>query len=266
MRREACSAKAMQAGCDMPDRSPSAFGGWGSGLWMFLWALSLVFALPAPPASAMTPEASLKKDFPELRYDRIGPGPVRGVIEVVVGSDILYYWPEEGVILTGEMIGRDRRNWTRLRKAALQSEQVGRLPLDLAVRIGEGPHRVIEFTDPNCTHCRRASAYLKGKAGLTRYVFFFPLSPRSETVIRAILCAPDRAKAYEAVMDGVEGAVHPEACADPQAENLQKRHREFGQRLGIEGTPFFVIDGEVVAGADIPRMEQLLSSPRPGAK
>ena len=137
------------------------------------------------------------------------------------------------------------------------------LPLDLAVRIGTGSHTVIEFTDPFCPYCRQASKYLKGREDLSRYIFFFPLSPKSDDPIRYVLCAPDRGKAYEEVMAGRRDGVEPEVCTNPRAGEIQKQHRELGQRLGFEGTPFFVIDGEVVAGADLPRIEKLLEGKKP---
>ncbi|MFA6344793.1 MAG: DsbC family protein [Syntrophales bacterium] len=226
------------------------------------WAF-LGLVLTVLPAYAVTPEEALRKDFPELKFDRIGPSPVPGMAEVIVGPDILYYHPREGVIMTGEMISRELKNLTRQRKGELQAEQIKTLPLDLAVRIGTGSHRVIEFTDPNCPYCRQASKYLKDRMDLSRYIFFFPLSPRSEDKIRYVLCAPDRGKAYEDVMAGRRDGVEPEICKNSQAGEIQKRHRDLGQRLGLEGTPFFVIDGEVVAGADLPRMEKLLEAKRP---
>jgi len=223
----------------------------------------LGLVLTVLPAYAVTPEEALRKDFSELKFDRIGPSPVAGMAEVIVGPDILYYVPGEGVILTGEMISRERKNLTRQRKGELQAEQLKILPLDLAVRIGTGSHTVIEFTDPNCPYCRQASKYLKDRTDLSRYIFFFPLSPKSEDKIRYVLCAPDRGKAYEDVMAGARDGVGPEVCKNPQADEMLKQHRELGQRLGLEGTPFFVIDGEVVAGADLPRMEKLLEGKKP---
>ncbi len=223
----------------------------------------LGLVLTVLPACAATPEETLRKDFPELKFDRIGPSPVAGMAEVIVGHEILYYLPGEGVILTGDMISRERKNLTRQRKGELQAEQVKTLPLDLAVRIGTGSHTVIEFTDPNCPYCRQASKYLKDRTDLSRYIFFYPLSPKSEDKIRHVLCAPDRGKAYEDVMSGARDGVAPEVCQNPQAGEMLKQHRELGQRLGLEGTPFFVIDGKVVAGADLPRMESLLEGKKP---
>jgi protein-disulfide isomerase len=43
-------------------------------------------------------------------------------------------------------------------------------------------------------------------------------------------------------------------------EELLKAHREIAERIGVTRTPLFLIDGQVVFGADIPRMEKLLGN------
>jgi len=48
-------------------------------------------------------------------------------------------------------------------------------------------------------------------------------------------------------------------CKTAAVEDLLKAHREIGDRVGVTGTPLFLIDGQVVFGADIPRMEKILS-------
>ena len=49
-------------------------------------------------------------------------------------------------------------------------------------------------------------------------------------------------------------------CEDPAVAALAQAHKEIGARIGVTGTPLFLIDGQVVRGADIPQMEQILGS------
>jgi protein-disulfide isomerase len=49
-------------------------------------------------------------------------------------------------------------------------------------------------------------------------------------------------------------------CKTAAVEDLLKAHREIGDRVGVTGTPLFLIDGHVVFGADIPQMERILDS------
>ena len=49
-------------------------------------------------------------------------------------------------------------------------------------------------------------------------------------------------------------------CKTPAVEELLKAHKEIAERGGVTGTPLFLIDGQVVFGADIPRMVKLLDN------
>ena len=46
----------------------------------------------------------------------------------------------------------------------------------------------------------------------------------------------------------------------PQPPELVQAHKEIGARIGVTGTPLFLIDGQVIRGADIPQMEKILGS------
>ena len=97
---------------------------------------------------------------------------------------------------------------------------------------------------------------------MTRHVFFFPLSihPNAEAKIRYIFCAADRALAYEEAMTGKLDDMKFKPCDDAAVAALVQAHKEIGARIGVTGTPLFLIDGQVVSGADIPQMEKILGS------
>jgi thiol:disulfide interchange protein DsbC len=225
-----------------------------------LACLLLGAALLAPPLHAATPEESFRKSYPGMRIDAIGPTAVTGLYEVVSGSRILYYAPGSEYLLYGPMVTREGKNLTEERIREIMARGLKTLPLEKALRIGSGPRQVIEITDPDCPYCRRASAFLAGKKDLTRHIFFLPLPmhPNAEAKVRQIFCAEDRGRAYEEAMSGKLDDMKFTPCKSPAADELIRVHKEICNRLGITGTPLFMIDGEIVWGADIPRMEQLL--------
>ncbi len=49
-------------------------------------------------------------------------------------------------------------------------------------------------------------------------------------------------------------------CKNGESDNLLKAHKEIGDRIGVvgTGTPLFLIDGQVVNGANIPLIEKIL--------
>jgi len=224
--------------------------------------LCVLLIIAGAPVQAATPEESFRKSFPNLRADSIRPAGVNGLYEVVSGNQVLYYAPGPEYLIYGPMITREGRNLTEERVLEIMERGLKGVPLEKALRIGAGPHQIIEITDPDCTFCRKASAFLSGRNDVTRHVFFFPLSihPNAEAKVRQIFCAEDRAKVYEETMAGKLDDMKFTPCKTAAVEELLKAHKEIVARIGVTGTPLFLIDGQVVFGADIPRMEKLLGS------
>jgi thiol:disulfide interchange protein DsbC len=224
--------------------------------------LCVLLIIVSAPVRAATPEESLRKSFPNLRANSIRPTGVNGLYEVVSGGRIIYYAPGPEYLIDGAMITREGKNLTEERVLEIMEQGLKGIPLEKALRIGGGPHQIIEITDPDCTYCRRASAFLSGRNDVTRHIFFFPLAihPNATAKVRQIFCAEDRGKAYEEAMAGKLDDMKFTPCKSDAVEELMKTHREIGDRVGVTGTPLFLIDGQVVFGADIPRMEKLLGN------
>jgi len=211
-------------------------------------------------ALAETPEESFKKSFPGIHADSVSPTAVQGLYEVTVGSQVVYYAPGPEYLIYGPMVTSGGKNLTEERTTEIIGKKLRTVPLDKAIRIGTGPHQVIEVTDPDCTFCRKASAYLSGRKDITRYVFLMPLPMHKDAAAKAlhILCMKDKARAYEEAMSGKMDDMKFAPCKSAAAEELLQEHRKIAGQAGITGTPVFLIDGQVVVGADIPRMEKLL--------
>jgi len=227
------------------------------------FALLFLFLLPIAAAEALTPEESLKKNFPDLAYEAFGPSPVNGLYEVASGMQIYYYAPEAEILIVGQLVAKDGNNLTAARKLEVIAGKVKEIPLEKALKIGNGENQVIEFSDPDCGYCRKASEFFSKREDVTRYIFFFPLSEQSETKVRHILCSADRERAYKNVYEGKPDGTVCVVCKDEKVEAIIKADRDAGNRLGIEGTPFFFINGKAVAGADLQLIEKLLTGRRP---
>lgn len=210
---------------------------------------------------AATPEESFRKNFPHIRLDGITPTAVNGLYEIVSDGRVAYYAPGPEYLITGSLFTKEGRNLTEERAGEIMEQKLKAAPLEKALKIGSGPHTVIEITDPDCSYCRKASAFLSARSDVTRHVFFFPLSihPNAEAKIRYIFCAADRARAYEEAMAGKLDDMKFKPCEDAAVAELIKTHKEIGTRIGVTGTPLFLIDGKIVRGADIPEMEKILN-------
>ena len=219
-----------------------------------LMALSVI-------ASAATPEESFKASFPGIQAESIKPTAVSGLYEVTIGSQIVYYAPGPEYLIQGPIINKQRENITQMRITEIIGEKPKTIPLDNAIRIGTGTHRVVEITDPDCPFCRKASAFFANRKDITRHVFLLPASmhPNAKAKTLYVFCSDDRAGAYEEAMNGKLDDMKFSPCTSGQAVKLLEEHRKIGRQVGVTGTPLFLVDGQAVLGADIPRIEKILN-------
>ncbi|MHB9098044.1 MAG: DsbC family protein [Syntrophales bacterium] len=232
---------------------------------VFLALGVLMIVAVGAPLQAATPEESFRKSFPDIPLESVAPTDIPGVYEVVSGGRIAYYAQGPEYLIVGEILTRDKKNLTQARNSELMAKKFKDLPLEKAVKIGSGPHTVIEITDPDCPFCRKASVYFATRNDVTRHVFFYPIAalhPKAEAKVRYILCAQDRAKAYEEAMTGKLDEMKFTPCDDAAAAELFKAHKEIGDKIGMQdlGTPMFLIDGQFVRGANIPQIEKILGA------
>jgi thiol:disulfide interchange protein DsbC len=242
-------------------------------LGMMLWAMLLWCVGSANAESDV--EKTLKSSFPDIAYDSINQSPVKGIYEITQGKNILYFASEEGIIIAGNMFDKTKKNLTanRLEEIAAKFNEIialkaKNLPLNKAVKTGKGKHVVIEFTDPDCPFCRNAAKFFEARTDVTKYTFFIPLPmhPDAPNKVRYILCQKDKGKAFDEVMKGKIDGQKYQTCTNAEVDELIKIHESEGAKLSISSTPFFIIDGKVVTGADIPQIEKLLKEKVAGEK
>ena len=61
-------------------------------------------------------------------------------------------------------------------------------------------------------------------------------------------------------MSGKHDGEKVDTCNDEKVSALIKEHREFAEKAGVSATPSFLIHGHVVAGLNIPVIENLLKN------
>jgi thiol:disulfide interchange protein DsbC len=228
--------------------------------------VAVLMALTVSTAGAAeTARDSFAKTYPKYKFDSINPTAAKGIYEVVMGTRILYYAPESGHLFLGDMIDRNGVNITAGRIQEVLLAKANGLPLNKAIKIGNGNNIVIEFTNPDCPYCRRASDFFGKRTDTTRYVFFtpFPSYKDAENKVKYVFCASDRPKAYEEAMHGKLDSQKYEVCKRQDVDDLLKVHKEASDAMGVTGTPFFIVNKAVVRGADFPRIEAALIKPQP---
>ena len=151
-----------------------------------------------------------------------------------------------------------------------------------------GDVTIVEFFDYRCPYCRRMEPLIKALLAEDRgirvvYKELPILGPESTLAARAALAARGQGKYTEArdLLIGASGSFTPETLATmlagigvdgdrlradmeaPEIAALLRRERALAEALGIEGTPAFVVGGELVVGAmDIAVLRDLVSKAR----
>jgi len=204
-------------------------------------------------------EDQFKKSFPKNNFESLTPTEVKGVYEVYTGNQIYYYMPKDDVILYGSLINKGGVNITRESFLKKMAQKMEKIPLDSALKIGNGKTSVVEFIDPNCFFCRQSYKFFSERKDVTLYAFLFPLSKESADKIKHILCSKDVLKTYDDVMSGqLDNNAKLTACTDKKVEEIIKTHKQLASQIGLKGTPLFYIKGQVVDGFDAPVIEKLL--------
>ena len=235
------------------------------GAFMLLFVAAAGFSMAND--EVRTEKEKLMKSFPNLKVDGFRESPLKGLYEITAGEQVFYFNPE-GYLFFGEIWTKDGKNLTAEMREKVAADRIKDLPLDKALKIGTGPRKVIEFTDPDCPYCRKVDSFLAKRTDVTRYVYFVPLRnihPDAEKKARYILSHADRQKAFHEVFGGeFDGKPIPvaEGVQQSQLEEMEK----LAAGLGVRGTPALWIDGAHVNGADLQRISGLLDKKKEVSK
>ncbi|MCG6552708.1 MAG: thioredoxin fold domain-containing protein [Candidatus Magnetominusculus sp. LBB02] len=147
----------------------------------------------------------------------------------------------------------------------VKPQHTGTIPTENAIRIGMGKNTVIEFQDPDCPFSRRFSAYMSRRQDVTRYIFLIPatgIHPDAMEKAKFILCSKNSPQTFIDVMNGKYDKEKHTACKDETVEKILKEHKTIADNLGASATPYSIINGTYVLGADIEKIEGLLGPAR----
>lgn len=208
-------------------------------IYLFLISVLVAACGEAYAGKALSNAAeSFRKDYPSVRFDKIEKTEIDGVYEVAAGGNVFYYHQKTGNILFGEMITKNFKNVTAERRNSLIASFLKSLPLDKAIRIGQGKDTVIEIVDIDCHFCRKVEDFFEKQKDVSRYVFLFPLEklhPQSLRKSIAVLCSRNQADAYQKAMKGHYDGSDANACSNQDAARLLDEHKEIAKRLGVQG-------------------------------
>lgn len=180
----------------------------------------------------------------------IGETPIDGLLEVQIGSEIVYINRAGNILVQGRLFDVETRtDLTERSKSRLRQPKIKEINRsEQIVFEPENPkHELIVFTDIDCGYCRRLHSQVKeyNDAGIAIRYMLFPrggLASHSYEKAVSVWCASDQRAALTAAKLGKE----PEPL---QCENPVKAHYELGNLLGVTGTPALLTsDGQLIPG------------------
>jgi len=227
------------------------------GLASILLAL---FSAQAAADAASTIKKSLAKILPDYEVNSVHETPVKGLYEVLVGSDVIYVSGDGRYMVQGRMIDLDSKEdltetsprlaEARKKEAKERVAAVNKLGEDTMIVFappGKAEHTITVFTDIDCGYCRKLHGEIDGylAQGIKVRYLFFPRAgvgtPSFDKAV-SVWCADDR---KSALTDAKAGKSVP----DKKCDNPVKAQMELGEKLGVSGTPAIILDnGEMVPG------------------
>jgi len=195
----------------------------------------------------------------------IAETPLPGILQVRLGSDIVYISADGRYLLQGRMLDLDtRQDLTDRAMGEVRRELMAGLAGDELITFGpDGDYEITVFTDVDCGYCRRLHQQIEEyiAAGIQVHYAAFPragVGSESFNKMTSVWCADDQQAAMDLAKSG--GTPEPAECDAPIAE-----HYKLGQSLGVTGTPALLTpDGDLIPGYVPPqdlraRLEQLAS-------
>jgi thiol:disulfide interchange protein DsbC len=211
--------------------------------------LGIVLAADKPADSVI--RAAISKILPHATIDSINPSPIKGLSEVIMGTE-LYYASNDGkyIIQGGSLIDLDRR--VDLSEERLKGIRLGMLSKvdqkdEIIFPASKERHVITVFTDIDCGYCRKLHKQIKdyNARGISVHYLSFPRSgvnTPSFFKAEAVWCSKDR-------KDALTRAKAGETLPPGKCDNPVRTEMELGEQLGVNGTPaIFLEDGTLLPG------------------
>ncbi len=218
-----------------------------------LMAALLMGAAGASADSALEQRltAAVARVLPGVAVTAIGPGPIAGIYEVMLGPSVLYISEDGQFIFKGDVFDlKTLDNVTALRRGAARMEAFAEIGADSMIEFapaGEVERTIYIFTDIDCGYCRKMHLEVGelNAAGIAVRYLAYPrtgIAGESYDKAVAVWCSKDRREALTASKAGK--TLRVATCPNPVKEQYR-----LGEAMGVRGTPAVYSDtGESIGG------------------
>lgn len=219
---------------------------------LLFFATGIAMADEATDFSAI--ENTVRKALPGTQIKTIQPSPIKGLVEIEAGQNILYADPTGRYMVVGNIYDmHTATDLTAEHKSATPVIEWSQLPLDAAVKYSNsGSQKLAVFFDPDCGWCRKLHAQLKTLDDVEVFAIMYPvegLHPSARGKAASILCASDPLNALDLALSNQTLPESTDSICLKNADKAITQVIEFTQAYKIHGTPTLVsADGRVRPG------------------
>ncbi len=216
-----------------------------------LAAVSLLgLAFSTAYADENTIKESIAKSMPTMKIDAIKPSEVKGLYEVLVGTNVFYVSDDGKYLIEGHLIDiAARKDLTEGKLSESHVKAIKKLGTDKMIifKPKTSKYTVTIFTDIDCGYCRKLHSEIDSylAEGITIQYIFFPRTGKdTESYKKAVSvwCADDRKAALTAAKKGE--TIKAKTCTNPVDE-----HMKLAAEFEVNGTPTIVSEkGTVYPG------------------
>lgn len=218
-----------------------------------LLALVLFTLLSSAYAGEAEIRQSMQSKFPSIgKLEHIVKTPYAGLYEIVIDGQLLYTDEKGQYLFDGNIIEtKSRRNLSDEQRRKLFAINFDKLPLELAVKKvkGNGKRKMAQFTDPNCSFCKRLEKEFTKISDVTIYSFLYPIFPGSDEIVRNVLCAKDPVKAWDDLM------LNNIAPVSANCETSTGKVLALGKEYRVNGTPNLIFGSGAQSPGYLPAEE-----------
>lgn len=210
-------------------------------------------SMSAEKTDASRLKSSLSRSFPELANASVRPSPIKGLVMLEFGNQVVYSTEDGKYLLLGDIVDvTTRTNLTENERGKQVVKLFNELGEQNMIVIGpaDAKRTLTVFTDVDCTYCARLHQDVPelNRNGVKVRYLLFPRGGIGSTTYKksvAVWCADDRAKAVGIAKAG--GHVDMKTC-----ENPVERHYRLGERMDVTGTPTLYLDNGRKIGGYVP--------------
>lgn len=233
----------------------------------------LILVLFSGKAFAFTKVSSsiVKNILPKVPVSSVYKTPIPGLYAAILfNGQILYVNPSNKIVLLGQMFTIKGKNLTSelisYKEQASVKGMLTHLNLKMAIKVGNGPNKVIEFMNPDCPFCRLTEKFLENKNisnKMTRYIFLMPqlgIHPHSLVMTEFIYNHKNKIKWISRIMTGDMQKIRYNKLKFISKNTLRhiKYNKKIVEKYNINAVPFLIINGHVVLGFNQAKISKLL--------